>query len=145
MHLVLYAFVIAALLGIERLAHLDWLQGDSVILKFLRLPAWPVRKVFSKALAEVDDESLVRLQDLLTDLGLLRLQGQRSVVADFDSSVIVAFGKQEGAVFGYCGRGRNRRRYYPLVASVANGRTVFHAKYRDGSAIDADKNVSFFK
>ena len=51
-HLVLYAFVMGALLGVQRLAHLDWLRGDAVVLKFLRLPSWPVRKVFSKALSK---------------------------------------------------------------------------------------------
>ena len=143
-HLVLYAFVMGALLGVQRLAHLDWLRGDAVVLKFLRLPSWPVRKVFSAALAGVSDGTLARLKDLLTELGLRGVTGASSVVADFDSSALVAFGQQEGAVFGYSGRGRNRRRHHPLVASVADGRTVFHMKYRDGSAFDADQVVGFF-
>ena len=143
-HLVLYAFVMGALLGVQKLAHLDWLRGDAVVLKFLRLPSWPVRKVFSRALAGVSDRSLGRLQDLLTELGLRHVADQSSVVADFDSSAIVAFGQQEGALFGYSGRGRNRRRHHPLVASVAEGRTVFHMKYRDGSAFDAKQVIDFF-
>ncbi|MCP4810054.1 MAG: transposase [Proteobacteria bacterium] len=143
-HLVLYAFVMGALVGVQRLAHLDWLRGDAVLLRFLRLPAWPVRKVFSRALAGVSDVSLERLQDLLTMLGLRAVSGRKSVVADFDSSAIVAFGEQEGALFGYSGRGRNRRRHHPLVASVAEGRTVFHQKYRDGSAFDAKQVIDFF-
>ncbi|MDA0312671.1 MAG: transposase [Gemmatimonadetes bacterium] len=143
-NLVLYAFVMGALLGVQRLAHLDWLRGDAVVLKFLRLPSWPVRKVFSAALAGVSDGTLERLKDLLTELGLRGVTSASSVVADFDSSALVAFGQQEGAVFGYSGRGRNRRRHHPLVASVADGRTVFHMKYRDGSAFDADQVVGFF-
>jgi hypothetical protein len=143
-HLVLYAFVMGALLGVQRLAHLDWLRGDAVVLKFLRLPSWPVRKVFSRALGGVSDSALERLQDLLTELGLRGVAGQPAVVADFDSSALVAFGQQEGALFGYSGRGRNRRRHHPLVASVADGRTVFHMKYRDGSAFDSDQVIDFF-
>lgn len=143
-HLVLYAFLMASLAGIERLAHLEWLQGDAVILKFLRLPAWPVRKVFSKALAGVDEAGVRALQALLTSLGLHGVAEASSVVADFDSSTLVTFGEPEGAKFGYCGRGRNRRRHHPLVASVAQTRTVFHALYRDGSAFDAEQVVQFF-
>ena len=44
-----------ALAGVHRLAQLEWLRGDAVLLKFLRLPRWPVRKVFAKALAGVTD------------------------------------------------------------------------------------------
>lgn len=144
-HLVLYAFIMSTLLGVERLAHMDWLRGDAVVLKFLRLPSWPVRKVFSKALAGVSDRALARLKNLLTELGLRQVAGKRSVVADFDSTALVAFGQQEGALFGFSGRGRNRRRHHPLVGSVADGRTVFHMKYRDGSAFDATEVIEFFE
>lgn len=144
-HLVLYAFIMGSLLGVHRLAHLDWLRGDAVVLKFLRLPSWPVRKVFSRALTGVSDVALARLENLLTVLGLRSLRGKDAVVADFDSSVIVAFGQQEGALFGYSGRGRNRRRHHPLVGSVAEGRTVFNMKYRDGSAFNADEIIDFFR
>jgi hypothetical protein len=68
-----------------------------------------------------------------------------SVILDFDSSAIVSFGEQEGALFGYNGKGRNRRRHHPLVASVAATRAVVNAKYRDGSAIDAKEAIDFFR
>ena len=48
--LVLHAFVAGSLAGVERMAHLDWLRDDVVLLKYLRLGSWPVRKVFSTAL-----------------------------------------------------------------------------------------------
>jgi hypothetical protein len=144
-HLVLYAFLVGSLLGIEKLAHLEWLRGDSVVEKFLRLAAWPVRKVFSEALASVSDAGVAALSKLLTWLGLLAVRGQSSAVLDFDSTALVCFGTQEGAQFGYCGKGRNRRRHHPLVASVADPRAVVHAVYRDGSGIDEKEAIAFMK
>jgi len=54
-HVVLFAFVGAALAGIERLAHLDWLRDDIALVRYCRLAYWPVRKVLSNALAMVSD------------------------------------------------------------------------------------------
>lgn len=142
-HLVLFAFVVGALTGVQRLAHLEWLRGDAVLLKFLRLPGWPVRKVFSGALSRLTDGGVQRLTDLVAEVGLAPLMGRSSAVVDMDSSAIVAFGTQEGAEFGYSGKGRNRRRHHPLVASVAELRTVVHATYRDGSGIDANEAIEF--
>ena len=142
---VLYAFLVGALLGIEKLAHLEWLRGDCVVEKFLRLAAWPVRKVFSEALASVSDAGVAGISRLLTALGLWSIAGRETAVLDFDSTALVCFGTQEGAEFGYCGKGRNRRRHHPLVASVAETRAVVHAAYRDGSAIDEKEAMAFMR
>ena len=144
-HRVLFAFLVASVLGFGRLAHLDWCKGDAVLLKVLRFSSWPVRKVFSTALAGVTDAGLATLSRLVTRLGLLGLSKAPSVVIDFDGTAIVAYGEQEGATFGYCGKGRNRRRHHPLVASVAETRAVVLAKYRDGSGIDATEAIEFFR
>ena len=142
-HLVLFAFLACAVAGVHRLAHLEWLKGDAVLVKFLRLPRWPVRKVFSDALASVSDRGVGALRELIADVGLAPLRGRDHAVLDMDSSAIVAYGTQEGTRFGYSGKGRNRRRHHPLVASVAETRAVVHADYRDGSAIDADEAIAF--
>lgn len=144
-HHLLFAFLVGSLLGVERLAHLEWLRGDAVLQKYLRLPSWPVRKVFAQALAGLSAPALRRLEDLLTAVGLWSIGVASDVILDFDSSTIVSFGEQEGAVFGYCGKGRNRRRHHPLVASVASTRAVVHALYRDGTAINAQEAIAFFK
>jgi len=142
-HLVLYAFLVGSLTGVHRLAHLEWLRGDPVLLKYLRLPRWPVRKVFSNALASVSDRGIRLLTQLICDVGLAPLVGRDSAVVDIDSSAIVTYGLQQGARFGYSGKGRNRRRHHPLVASVAETRTVVHADYRDGSGIAASEAIAF--
>jgi len=142
-HHVLFAFLAGALAGAHRLSHLEWFRDDAVLLKFLRLPRWPVRKVFSKALAGVDGRGVSALQDLVAEVGLAPLAGRTSGVVDLDSSAIVSFGRQEGTRFGYSGKGRHRRRHHPLVASIAETRAVVHADYRDGSAISADEAIAF--
>ncbi len=143
-HLVLYAFVVTALAGVVRLAHIEALSGDPVLLKFLRLPSWPIRKVFSRALASLDDLAMSRLHALLTATGLWTCRQPERLIIDFDSTSLVLFGRQQGAFFGYSGKGRNKRRHHPVVASLAHSRTVVHALYRDGSALDASKIIDFF-
>lgn len=142
---VLFAFLVAAVVGTERLAHLDWFAGDVVMLKFLRLASWPVRKVFSSALSGVSDAGVLALQCIETELGLRSIQGVTELVLDFDSTALVCFGQQEKAEFGYCGKGRNRRRHYPLVCSVAGSRAVIYSKYRSGEGIDENEAIAFFK
>lgn len=141
-HHVLFAFLAASLAGFEKLTHLEFLRGDAVVEKFLRLPGWPVRKVFSKALAGLSAEAIGRLEDLVASTGLWTLQDD-AVVIDVDSTVLVSFGHHEGAVHGYCGKGRNRRRHHPLVASVAAARAVVHAVYGDGSKETAQALIDF--
>ncbi len=143
-HNVLFAFLVATVVGMERLAHMDWYQGDVVMLKMLRLSSWPVRQVFSRALAGVENAGVAALLTIITNLGLRSISGANSAVIDFDSTAIVSFGEQVGAFFGYCGKGRNRRRHYPLVASIAESRAAVHVKYRDGSGIDEDEWIAFF-
>ena len=143
-HKVLFAFLVGALAGVQRLAHLEWLRGDAVMLKFLRLGSWPCRKVFSKALAGMSDAALERLRQLVTRVGLRSVTRDTPVVLDFDGSSIVSFGHHEGARFGYSGKGRNRRRHYPLVASVAESRAVVNALYRDGRGTPHAEVIDFF-
>jgi len=143
-HHVLFAFLIGAVLGIQRVTHLEYLSDDPLLLKLLRLSHWPVRKVFSVALAGVTAAGVARLKTMLSGLGVASIRGADEAIIDFDSTALICFGEQEGAVFGYNGKGRNRRRHFPLVASIAESRAVINAEYRDGSGIDADEQIAFF-
>jgi len=145
LHHVLFAFLIGAVLGVGRLRHLELLSDDPLLLKLVRLGSWPVRKVFSAAMGGVSDAGVASLISTLGDLGLRSVPGTTHAVLDFDSTALICFGEQENAVFGYNGKGRNRRRHFPLVASIAESRAVVNAKYRDGSGIDAEEQSDFFK
>lgn len=83
------------------------------------------------------------IEEALGRIGLEPLVGARSAVIDLDPTAIVDYGSAEGGKFGYCGKGRNRRRHFPLVASIAETRTVVMAKYRDGSALTANEMLEF--
>lgn len=144
-HHVLFAFLIGAVLGEQRLRHLELLNDDPVLLKFLRLASWPVRKVFSLAMAGVSTEGVAHITGTLCGLGLRNALDATHAVLDFDSTALVCFGEQEEAVFGYNGKGRNRRRHFPLVASIGEGRGVVNAKYRGGDGIDAKEQIAFFR
>ena len=144
-HVVLFAFIVAALMGVRRLAHLDWLKDDAVLVKWLRLPSWPVRKVFSMTLAAGGPEMRARLEQLVGVVGVNSLpKGTTSLVIDTDNTALVAHGRQERAEFGYCGKGRRRRRHYPFVASVAETRAIVAVKYRGGEGLRTPEVLEFF-
>lgn len=145
-HHVLFAFIVAALAGVERLAHLECLRGDLLLAKVLRLAHWPVRKVFSHALGSLSDHQRDALAALVAEQGLATLPPDtKSLIIDIDPTAIVSYGEAEDALFGYCGKGRRRRRHFPLVASVAETRAIVHVKYRDGSGITADEMIEFIQ
>jgi len=144
-HLVLFSFVVGALLGVERMAHLEWLRDDAVLLKWLRLPSWPVRKVFSQGLRYLTDGGRSRLEALVSELGFASLGAVDSVVVDIDTTAITDHGRAEGSSFGHCGKGRNRRRHHPLVASVAETRAIVAAKYRGGANVNGPELLSFLQ
>lgn len=145
-HLLLFSFVAGVLVGVERMAHLEWLRDDAVLLKWLRLPSWPVRKVFSSALENLTEAGRTRLEQLIGELGVGTLPvGTSSVVVDIDPTALVDYGTAEGSKFGYCGKGRRRRRHYPLVASIAKTRAVLAAAYRGGDQITSAELLDFFQ
>jgi Transposase DDE domain group 1 len=142
-HHVLFAFVVGALVGTERMAHLEWLRDDVVLLKYLRLASWPVRKVFALGLAGVSQAGVAALEALVGDVARVTFAQCRDLVLDIDNTAIVDYGTGEGSKFGYCGKGRRRRRHYPIVASVGETRAIVAAKYRDGSEM-TDIEVELF-
>ena len=135
-HLVLFGFVVGVLVGVERMAHLEWLRDDAVLLKWLRLPSWPVRKVFSGALENLGDAGRTRLEAFVGEIGVATLPPHTgSVVIDIDPTALVDYGTAEGSKFGYCGKGRRRRRHFPIVASIAQTRAVLAATCRGGEQL----------
>jgi hypothetical protein len=128
------------------MAHLEWLRDDAVLLKWLRLPRWPVRKVFSRALEALTVAGRERLEAFIGELGVATLPADTtSVVVDIDPTALVDYGTAEGSKFGYCGKGRRRRRHYPIVASLAETRAVLAATYRGGDQLNSAELLAFFQ
>lgn len=101
-HLVLLAFLFSQLAGFHRLRHIAALSGDAVLCKWLRLPRWPSRKVFSMALAGISKAALMRLEGLLTKTALLSLPKKDKLpvlIVDIDNVNLTCYGQQEGAIF----------------------------------------------
>jgi len=89
--LVLLAFMVGSLAGMERLAHFDAFQGDCLVIRALRFSQWPVRKVVSVALASLSDAQRDQVVDHVTEVGLSTLPpSTKSVIIDFDHTVIVS-------------------------------------------------------
>lgn len=136
------AFIAASLAGVQKLAHLELLRHDRVFQKMVRLKAWPTRKVFANAL-DASDQTIQGVSGLLTNLGCSTIPKQQAYVLDFDTTALLAYGQQEGTCFGYNGKGRNRRRYHPIVAAIGETSAVVNASFRDGTALKAEEYGEF--
>lgn len=69
----------------------------------------------------------------------------RTVTLDFDSSVVIRYGEQEGAVRGYNPEKRGRTSHHPLFAFVADLRMVLHAWLRPGNTHTLNGAEDFYR
>ena len=138
-----FALIVASLAGISRLAHLDLLRDDRGLHLALRQPRLPSRKVYSSSLNEASDLMIQQLTNLVASLGAQTIPASSSYILDFDNTSLVAHGSQEGTEFGYCGKGRRRRRYLPIVAAYGDGGAVANVDFRDGSSMTSREQMRF--
>jgi hypothetical protein len=137
------SFMLLSLGGVHKLTQMEHFRNDPGLRRILRLPKLPSRKVYASALRAVDPQVVKELTALLTRFGCATIPKDSDYILDFDTTSLVAYGTQEGTRFGYIGKGRNRRRYHPIVASIGESGATVNARFRDGSAMKAREQLDF--
>src|SRR3970040_220668 len=111
------ALVYAVIMGLRRINKTDILQYNGAFLEMLgveRLPDQSTLRRFLKRLSPKSIRHLVRLHDSLRAY-LFALPHQRnSLVFDVDSTVIIIYGRAEGARVGYNPNKPGRSSYHPF-------------------------------
>lgn len=69
----------------------------------------------------------------------------RTLTLDFDSSVVIRYGEQEGAERGYNPEKKGRTSHHPLFAFVADMRMVLHAWLRPGNTHSNNGASEFYR
>jgi hypothetical protein len=133
----LLALIYPIILGLDRIETSSLLCSNGTFQHVTGLPGFPhpqtLRRFLRNAPAQFH-EQLHRVNDRLLQ-GFIHLPVHRSrLLFDLDSTVVPAFGHQEGAEVGYNPRYRGKRSYDPLLCVEANSAFLWDVELRRGDA-----------
>jgi hypothetical protein len=142
------ALLYAVIMGLRRINKTDILQYNGAFLEMLGLERFPDQSTLRRFLKRLSPKSirqLVRLHDSLRAY-LFTLPYQRnSLVFDVDSTVLIVYGRAEGARVGYNPKKPGRRSYHPLLCFEAGFQEFWHGSLRPGNAGASTGAVPFLK
>lgn len=98
---------------------------------------------FLKRLTPHEVKNIVRLHDKLRGLVFHLPTIRGSLIFEIDSTVLVIYGKKQGAQIGYNPKKRGRRSYQPLLCFEAQSQEFWHGSLRPGN-INAVSGASAF-
>jgi hypothetical protein len=137
--------VIHLLLGYRELRHLRFYEDDPLVRRLLGLRRLPDVATISRSLSDMDAQSVGRLQQLLRELVLERLDALAlpRVTLDFDGSVIGTGRYAEGTAVGFNRKKKGQRSYYPLFCTLAQTGQVLDVLHRCGNVHDSNGAQAF--
>src|SRR3970282_719634 len=142
------ALLYAIIMGLRRINKTDILQYNGAFLEMLGLNRFPDQSTlrrFLKRLAPQSIRQIARLHDSLRAY-LFALPHQRnSLVFDVDSTVLIIYGRAEGARVGYNPEKPGRRAYHPLLCFEEGFQEFWHGSLRPGNAGSSTGAVPFLK
>lgn len=141
---ILFMLLIMLLLGTERLQHLDFLRGDPLFQRVIRLTRIPHRTKLSTALKQFTSDSLKALTELNSELVIEKLTelGLHELTIDLDGTVISTKGNPSWAFKGYNPIKRGAKSYFPLTAHVAETGHFLSIVNRPGNVHDSNRALN---
>lgn len=131
----LLALLYPMVLGLERLETTQLLQQNGVFRFLTGLRSYPhpstLRRFFAAG-SPGGAAQLRKLHDRFLHWMRSRSRAPARLIFDLDSTVLVLYGKQEGARIGYNPIKPGRRSYYPLLCFEAQTRDFWHGELRPG-------------
>jgi len=131
------ALVYVIVLGLDRIETAALLRSDTAFQYLTGLPSFPdpqtLRRFLLNAPAQLREE-LHRINDRLLQRFIHLPEHRSRLLFDLDSTVVTAFGHQEGAEVGYNPRYRGKRSYDPLLCVEANSSFLWDVELRRGDA-----------
>ena len=135
-HLFVLLLVIHLLIGFRRLREVDYYRDDPIVTRLMGLRKLPDVSTISRALAQMDTQSVENVRRLSRGLVIEALQRENlpRLTMDFDGSVQSKKGHAEGTAVGFNKIKKGARSYYPLFCTVAQtGQSNIYAMRNDGS------------
>ncbi len=144
-HIIVMTLIVHLMLGYRRLRDMDYYRDDLMVLRLLGLRKLPDVSTVSRALARVDDKSILKLRQACREMLIARLQALRLVriTLDFDGSVLSTGRQAEGSAVGFNKQKKGQRSYYPLFCTIAQTGQVFDVLPRSGNVHDSNGALEF--
>jgi DDE family transposase len=132
----LLAILYPIILGLERIETTQLLQHNGVFRYLSGLPTYPDPSTLRRFLLRMAPQALTRLRKL-HDRFLAQMIAKphlpSRLIFDLDSTVLVVYGKQQGAEVGYNPTKRGRRSYHPLLCFEGRTKDFWHGELRPGN------------
>lgn len=144
-HVIVLMLIVHLLLGFRELRDTQYYRDDEMVKRLLGLKHLPEVSTISRALACVDEDSVVYLRRENRQLVLERLEdlGLSRVTVDFDGSVQSTRRHAEGTAVGFNKKKKGARSYYPLFCTIAQTGQVFDVHHRPGNVHDSNGAKDF--
>jgi hypothetical protein len=144
----LLALMYAIIMGLRRINKTDILQYNGAFLEMLGLKRFPDQSTlrrFLKRLPPKTIRQIVRLHDSLRGYLFPFPKKRTSLIFDLDSTVLIIYGRAEGARVGYNPKKPGRRSYHPLLCFEQTFQEFWHGSLRPGNAGASTGAVPFMK
>jgi len=144
----LLAILYPIILGLERIETTQLLQHNGVFRYLSGLPTYPDPTTLRRFLLRMTPQALIRLRKL-HDRFLARMISKphlpSRLILDLDSTVLVVYGKQQGAEVGYNPTKHGRRSYHPLLCFEGRTKDFWHGELRPGNVHSASATLDLLK
>jgi hypothetical protein len=133
----LLALVYPIVLGLDRIETASFLRSNGTFQYLTGLPGFPDPQTLRRFLLHAPPSvwtHLHRANDQLLHRFIHWPERRSRLIFDLDSTVVTAFGKQDGAEVGYNPKYRGKRSYNPLLCMEANSAFLWDAELRPGDA-----------
>jgi hypothetical protein len=141
---ILFLMLTMLLLGTERLHHIDYLKGDPLFRRVVRLTRIPHRTKLSTALKQFTSDSLKALAELNSELVIEKLTalGLDEITVDLDGTVVSTKGSPSWAFKGYNPIKKGANSYYPLTSHIAETGHFLSIVNRPGNVHDSNRALT---
>jgi Transposase DDE domain group 1 len=144
----LLAILYPIILGLERIETTQLLQHNGVFRYLSGLSTYPDPTTLRRFLLRMTPQALIRLRKL-HDRFLARMISKphlpSRLILDLDSTVLVVYGKQQGAEVGYNPTKHGRRSYHPLLCFEGRTKDFWHGELRPGNVHSASGTLDLLK
>lgn len=132
------------ILGLGRIETTQLLQKNGVFQYLTGLQSYPDPTTLRRFLLRIAPTAFPRLRklhDRFLALMAVRPRWPSRLIFDIDSTVLVLYGKQEGAKIGYNPIKHGRPSYHPLLCFEGQSKDFWHGELRPGDAHTASGTV----
>lgn len=133
--------VIGRLLGKKRISHFEEMEQDTFLAKEIGLfvNKLPDTTTLYNDLERFDTKEKIEMLKQVNDqINMRGIQGQKSAILDFDSSVETVYGQQKGACVGYNPHHHGKASFHPLLCFDGISHNCLNFQLRKGNVHTAD-------